>query len=203
MAIVIKSATATCQSCFWEGSTDITFRYNIVRNAAVGLNLQAIDMSPGQINTSRHVARVTVTDNLFDQIGAEGRAAAMMFTHDLADISIYRNTFKHDPSVGTTRGSGLIMDYSNGAARRFDFRNNVIPMGAYWFFYTGGAIGSSALQAAISDGSYGVTGNALVGDGSLASKFPSGNTFPSQYPTTLGVDMTELTRRTGGVIVAP
>lgn len=205
MAIVLKSATASCGTCTWEGTTDVAFRFNVVRNAAVGLNLQAIDLSPGQISTTRHLARVSVTDNLFDNIGAEGRAAAMMFTHDLADITIHRNTFKHAPNVGSARGSGLTMDYSNGAARRYDFRNNIIPMGAYWFFYTGGAIGSDALRAAISDGSFRVTGNAFVNvgtEGYLSAKFPAGNTFPTTYPTSgVGVDITELLRRTSGVVV--
>ena len=203
MAIVIKTATDKCQTCDFEGTTDLTFRYNIVRNAAVGLNLQAIDRSPGQIDTKRHVARVVVTDNLFDQIGAEGRAAAMMFTHDLADITVHRNTFKHHASVGSSRGSGLTGDYADGAARRLDFRNNVIPMGAYWFFYTNGYIGSDAMRQMVNDGSWRVLENALVSDGSLASKFPPSNTYPASYPLTSGVDMAELNRRTAGVVIAP
>ena len=45
--------------------------------------------------------------------------------------------------------------------------------------------------------------NALVGDGSLASKFPLGNTFPAATPTVPCADLAELTRRTVGVVVAP
>jgi uncharacterized protein YjdB len=201
MAIVIKSATDQCSTCTWEGSTDVTMRWNIVRNAAVGLNLQAIDLSPGQAYVSRRVSRVSVSNNLFDQIGAEGRAALMMFTHDLSDVSIQRNTFLHHASVGTSRGAAVIFDYGNGAARRMEWYNNIVMHGAYGVFYNG-LLGSAAMQGMAGDGSWRFGANTVVGGGEYASKYPTGNSFTSSVPstTTQGVDQLELGRRTAGVV---
>ena len=182
MAIVVKSANAGCTSCPYVGTVDFTFRWNVVRNAAVGLNLQAADNSYGH-TSFLHVARVTVVDNLFTEIGAEGRAALILATGDLADVTVHRNVFRHHASVGTSRGGAMIMDYGGGAARRLDLRGNEIGAGAYGVFYTGGAVGASALQQ-MAGSSWVFTANTLPLGGSLASRFPSGNTYPSSVPTT-------------------
>jgi uncharacterized protein YjdB len=204
MAVVIKSATDACQTCTWEGSTDVTLRWNEVKNAAVGLNLQAIDNSPGTTNTVRHVARVSVTNNAFTDIGAEGRAALMMFTHDLSDVSIANNTFLHHSSVGTSRGAAVIMDYGYGSARRMEWRGNLMMHGAYGVFYNG-QIGSAAIQGMVGDGSYAFSSNNVVFGGEYASKYPTGNTWLSSVPssTLVGVDRSLLSSRISGVVVSP
>lgn len=204
MAIVIKSSKDACTLaiCENQGTTDVTLRWNIVRSAAVGLNLQARD-GP----TTIPVSRITVTDNLFDQIGAEGRAACLLWTHDLRDVTFARNTCQHHASVGASRGAAMILDYGAGAARRISVTNNILPAGAYWVFYSGGFLGSAAMAQMVGDGSWRFAGNAIVSDGGLASRFPPGNTFPATEPassaTGPGVDMAELARRTAGVVVAP
>ena len=69
MAIVIKSSQDACGSCTWEGTTDVTFRYNHVKNSPRGFNAQAVDCS-GQACVDVHVQRVLVENNLFENIGS-------------------------------------------------------------------------------------------------------------------------------------
>jgi hypothetical protein len=57
MAIVIKSSQDSCGTCTWQGTTDVTFRYNMVKNSPRGFNLQAVDCS-GQECVDVHVRRV-------------------------------------------------------------------------------------------------------------------------------------------------
>ena len=144
MAIVIKSSHDACGWCTWQGSQDITFRYNIVRNSPRGLNLQAVD---GE--SDNHVARVAVENNLFYNIGRQygvGDGWLLLLTHDLKDITIAHNTLIHSSSE---TGFMAFMDYSGGAARNIVIRDNVAtkggPIGAV--MYSGARIGTQSLQA--------------------------------------------------------
>ena len=200
MAIVIKSSQDACGTCTWQGTTDVTFRWNVVRNSPRGFNAQAVDCS-GQACVDVHVQRVRVEQNLFENIGAEGDAWLALLTHDLRDVALLNNTFLHAASVGTTRGAAVMMDYGAGAAQRVELRGTVFTAGAYEVFYSGGALGSAALTQ-LAGTSWRFTGNAIVG-GQFAGKYPAGNTFPPTVPTTPGVDRAELLKRTASVVVAP
>jgi hypothetical protein len=214
MAIVIKSSHDACGTCVWQGTQDLTIRYNLVRNAAVGLNLQAVD---GE--SDRHVARVRVEHNLIHTIGPEGRSALMMFTHDLKSVLVRRNTMVHAPG-----SSGLVMPmaYSFGAARSVTLAENLLTLSAGYAFHNSdnGSVHTNALRAFANDGSFVVTGNVFAG---MAPDFVSQNPVGNLYPSSVGAlglladyslpagspyagkgaDVAELTRRTLGVVVAP
>jgi PKD repeat protein len=213
MAIVVKSSHDACGTCTWQGTEDLTFRYNIVRSAHRGLNLQAVD---GE--SDFHVARVTVEHNWFDRIGAvngfqPNDGWLMLFTHDLKDILVNRNTF-----VGNAPGYGLalFMDYANGAARRIEITDNVLAGQSYYAIgYSGMASGVASLRAFAGD-SWRFAGNIVsVVDVGLQGVHPVGNTYltsfaqvgvtatgTTNYPTK-GADIGELTKRTLNVVVAP
>jgi hypothetical protein len=199
MAIVIKSSQDSCGTCLWEGTQDVTLRWNIVRRSPGGLNIQGYDES-GQVKTTTHTARVTVEHNAFTEIGGEGAAQLMLLTHDLADILIASNVFLH---AAPNRGSAITCAYAGGAARRLSFTGNVVTIGNAdngGVIYDGGLIGTAAFNAMVGDGSWWFAGNQVVGGAPLASRFPPGNTFPDTVPA---LDLGELQRRTAGVVVAP
>lgn len=199
-AIIFKSSQDACGSCLWEGTQDVTMRWNIVRDAAVGLNLLGVDAA-GPLPTNVHTERVTVTDNLFEQIGAEGRAALLLLIGDFKDFRLYRNTFTH-AGAPTARGS-IAIAQAYEAAKRMDIRGNVFTFGEYGYFHNEGYNGTAGLNKTSGVGGWTFTGNVLVGGAQYSAQYPPGNTFPATVPTTGGVDRAELSRRTVGVVVTP
>jgi len=223
MAIVIKSNANGCQ-CTFLGTTDLTFRYNIVRNAAVGLNLQASDDSYGWTGFT-HTQRMRFEHNLFTNIGSEGgRQSLMLFTHDLKDVEIANNTMVH---AAGSAGLTLPMAYAFGAARRVVLRDNVFTATTGYAFHNSdnGSTHTNALNAFANDGSWSFTRNVV---GGVLADYVSLNPSTSWYPSTIagvglaadyslgagspykgrglggvdpGADIAEVTRRTAGAVV--
>jgi len=223
-AIVFKSSQDSCGSCVWEGTSDVTFEWNIVRNAPIALNLQAYDES-GQVRTNVWVQRVTVENNLFAQIGAEGRGALNLWTHPLRDVTLSHNTFVHAPGSG---GLVFAFAYAGGAARNIAISDNVFTApGGYAVNYDGGQLHSAGFTAMAGDRSWSFERNVIGGvEGQFSKLYPATNWYPrtvaaiglgadySLGPTSPykskgrggkdpGVDIAELTRRTAGVVVTP
>lgn len=227
MAIVIKSSTETCGACTWEGTKDVTVRWNVFKNAHRGLNIQAIDGSSAG-TTASHTERVAVDNNLFTGIGTSNGVAPsdgwlMLITHDLNNIAIRHNTF-----VGNTAGYGLAayFTYSGGAARRIAIDDNVLAGQSYYALASDGGLHTSALTAfagtswsfqrnvvAQVDGQFvganpstswyvpAVAGIGLAADGSLLPTSPfKGKGWNGTDP---GADIAEIARRTTGVVVPP
>ena len=190
MAIVIKSAQDACGTCTWEGTTDVTFRYNIVRNSPRGFNVQAVNCV-GAACVDVHVQRVRAENNLFENIGTFNGTGTdgflTLLTHDLTDVALIHNTF-----IGNlpTTGVATVMDYGAGAARRLQIDDNIFAGHAdYAVFYSGMQVGVASLQAmAGSSWSYqrNVAGNV---NSAYTSKFP----VESWYPTLAGIGFTSAT----------
>ncbi len=219
MAIVIKSNANGCQ-CSFEGTRDLTFRWNVVRNNAVALNIQGYDDSYGWTGFT-HTQRITVEWNLFAGTGAQGgRCAHMLLTHDDADLLISHNTFVH----GGCNGLLASMAYAGGTARRLEFSDNVATATAtYALFYDGGIVHAAALGA-FAGATWSFQRNVV---GNVATEYVGMNPSTSWYPASLGLsadfsfppgspwigrgwngstpgaDISELARRTAGVVVAP
>jgi hypothetical protein len=144
MAIVIKSANDGGTGP-WQGTTDVTFQLNIVRNSPQGLNLAA---RPEE-NPIVPVARVRVENNLFDNIGVFNGSTSgrmLILLNDLRDVSITSNTMIHNT---TESGMLAIMDYSAGAARNIVLRDNVATKGGPYgaVMYSGMRIGTESMIA--------------------------------------------------------
>jgi hypothetical protein len=217
MAIVLKSSTETCAACTWEGTKDVTVRWNVIREAHIGLNIQAIDGSSAG-TTASHTERVTVHDNLFDRIGTANGVAPlsgwlMLLTHDVKDITIHRNTF-----ISNTDGYGLCgyFAYSGGAARRVEITDNICAGRSYYGLAGDGGNHAAALTA-FAGSSWRFVGNVISQvEGQFWGLSPSGNTYLTgvaalglradgssvAYPS-VGADVAEIARRTAGVVVAP
>jgi len=178
MAIVIKSSTENCAACTWEGTKDVTLQWNLFRYSHRGLNIQAIDGSSAG-TTASHTERVTVTHNLFTDIGTSNGIAPsdgwlMLLTHDLKDILIQHNTF-----VGNTPGYGLAayFTYSGGAARRVEIADNVYAGQSYYALSSDGGNHMAALTA-FAGTSWRFAGNAVSQiDQQFWSLYPSGNSY--------------------------
>lgn len=182
MAIVIKSSQDACGTCTWEGTTDLTFRYNRVRNSPRGVALQGVDCS-GQACVDVHVQRVRIENNLFENIGSFNGTGQdgwlFIMSQDLKDISIAHNTFLHNVS-----GFGLTMmgDVAYGAARNISFRDNVFtnPIG-YGLMYSGTQVGVKSMEA-LASSSWEFNRNVMIG---VSPEFVSLHPAASFYPTTV------------------
>ena len=145
MAIVIKSSTGNQEGRLnWQGTTDVTFRYNHVINSPRGFNVQAAD-GP----TDLHVARVRAEDNLFQNIGTFNGTGQdgwlLLLTHDLRDVTIRHNTFVHNVKEF---GLVLVMDYGEGQARHINITDNVFTTHAgYAILYSAKQVGVESLRA--------------------------------------------------------
>ena len=147
MAIVIKSQTGNeTGKLLWQGTTDVTFRYNVVRNSPRAFNLQAV----GEGGSDRHVARVRAENNLFDKIGTFNGTGEdgwlNLLTHDLRDVKLSHNTFVHNV---TGFGIALYLAYADGGqARNIVVTDNVFTSPAgYAIFYTEKKVGIESFNA--------------------------------------------------------
>jgi hypothetical protein len=182
MAIVIKSSTGNqAGQANWQGTTDVTFRYNLVKNSPRGFNVQAAD-GP----TDLHVARVRAENNLFENIGHSNGTGTdgwlMLLTHDLRDVSIRHNTFVHNvPNFGIA----LVMDYGEGRAKHLTITDNVFTSPAgYAVFYSGTKVGIESLRAMAGD-SWKFEHNVVAGvEAQFAPWHPPQNWYP---PTVAGI----------------
>jgi uncharacterized protein YjdB len=187
MAWVIKSSTETCGGCTWEGTKDVTMRYNVVRYSHRGLNIQAIDGSSAG-TTASHTERVTVTNNLFTDIGTSNGIAPsdgwlMLLTHDLKDILIRHNTF-----VSNTPGYGFAsyFAYAGGAAQRVEIVDNVYAGQSYYALASDNGLHAGALNG-FAGTSWRFLGNAVSQiDQQFWSQYPTGNSYTDRVAT-LGV----------------
>jgi polygalacturonase len=145
MAIVIKSANDG-GTAPWQGTTDLTFRYNIVRNSPQGFNVAASpDISYG--GPVVPVARVRAEHNLFENIGnyngtTGGRMVILM--NALTDVAIEHNTM-----VMNNPGLSLIMEVTpTGGARNIVMNDNITSGGQdYAVFHSGMQVGTASLTA--------------------------------------------------------
>jgi hypothetical protein len=224
MCLVIKSSTET-SPVTWEGTKDVTVRWNVFRSCHRGLNVQAIDGSSAG-TTASHTERVTVEQNLFADIGTSNGVAPsdgwlMLLTHDLKDLAVRHNTF-----VSNTPGYGLCayFTYSGGGARRIDLSDNVCAGLSYYALAGDGGNHTAALTGfagtswsfqrnavAQVDGQFvglnpstswyvpALAGLGLAPDYSLLPTSPfKGRGWDGTDP---GADIAELLRRTAGVVV--
>jgi hypothetical protein len=211
-ALVWKSSAALT-GAEWTLTSDITFRHNIVRNSAGGLNLAAAPDGPAQ-----PARRILVEQNLFENIGTfAGTSNGRMFQMlgELSDVQ-----FAHNTAIFGSDGS-ILLSFDGSPMRNFGFRDNVATLGAYGIKGSGQAIGTRSLEF-YTQNSYNVTGNVLIGQ-ATASDYPSGNQLVgtiasvgfqnpgagdySLAPTSLhlgtGADMTAIAVATARVVMNP
>ena len=158
MAIIFKSVNEG-GTAPWQGTTDVTFRYNIVRNSPQGMLIAA----RSEANPVVPLARVRVENNLFANIGTFNGTSygrMLIFLEPLHDVTIAHNTMIHNYNGGQM----VISDASNGAARNIVLRDNVATKGGPYgaVMHSGVRIGTASLIAFASS-SWSFDRNVVIG----------------------------------------
>jgi hypothetical protein len=173
MAIVLKSANDGGTGP-WQGTTDVTFRSNIVRNSPQGLSAAA-----REANAVVPMARILVQNNLFENIGSFNGSVSgrmLILLNDLRDVTITSNTLIHNISE-----SGQMVMMDGPTARNIIIRDNVATKGGPYgaVMYSGVSIGAPSL-AAYSPSSWAFDRNVVIGlDPEFVPQHPQSSFYPA------------------------
>jgi uncharacterized protein YjdB len=197
-AVLIKSENQS-GGAPWSQSTDITVRYNRIRNAGSGINLAA---SPGSY-TAVPAARLSVYDNAIENLGVApytGDGIPLQLLGKLTDVVIAHNSWSN--------AGNMAISFDGGSETRTVIHSNIIPNGNYGVKGSGMASGTSTLNYYAPGGLFSYD----VIPGADCAYYPSTTSCPSGIPTspglgydarTIGADMSKVNGATSGVIVSP
>jgi uncharacterized protein YjdB len=197
-ALLLKSENQN-GSAPWSQSTDITVRYNTVKNIGSGVNIAG---NPGSFPAVM-AARISVYDNYFSNLGNApwtGDGIPLQILGATADILVAHNTW------GNAGLSAISMD--GGANTRNVIHSNILPNGQYGVKGSNAGVGLSTLNMFSPGGvfSYDIL---IGGDCSL---YPATTSCPGSAPSSpgigydarpIGADMSKINSSTSGVVVAP
>jgi IPT/TIG domain len=154
--------------CTWCAVEDVTFRLNIVRHTAAGVNILGYDNTA----PSGQAHGISVIDNLFydvSQTAWGGNGLAVQMGDGPADVTFDHNTIDHF-------GSSAFYAYGSQQMIGVQITNNLMRHGTYGIFGAGTtSYGTATINQYFPGGI--VTGNVLAGG--TASKYPAGNLFPT------------------------
>lgn len=199
-AFLLKSTNqdGTAPYCI---TSDVTVRWNVVRNMGSGVNLAANPQ--GGIPATRFF----FTDNSFDGCNVapfKGDGITRQYLGNLSDVIFEHNTFSNCNVTATS------VSFDGGQVARLVDRSNIFPHGPYGVKGSGTADGSGTL-AAYAPGAV-FTFNAIFAGGGNCSQYPATNVCPLTAPATpglgadgrpIGADMARIAQMTAGVEVAP
>jgi hypothetical protein len=155
----------------WATIEDVTFRSNVVKHAAGGINILGFDSTA----ESRTASGISIENNLFDDVDHRkwgGNGLFLQIGNGAAKVTVDHNTVVQTGNVITAYGR------SRGAFIKipgFRFTNNVAPHNAYGIFGSSAGYGASAIAAYFPDSV--IASNVLAGG--PPSRYPAGNFFPS------------------------
>jgi hypothetical protein len=165
-AILFKSSNQD-GTAPWSTTSDVTFRYNRVRNVGAVFNFA----SHPEMYPAVPAARFTVYDNVTDAVNVgqfNGPGIGLQVLGDVSDV-----IFVHNTTINPTGNSATMFDGSPNT--RFVMHSNLVSAGAYGIFGSGKGAGKGAL-AYYTPGAL-FTANALIG-GSCTQN-PVGTTCPT------------------------
>jgi PKD repeat protein len=220
MAVVLKSSgDQNGANTPWQGTKDVTFRYNSVKYAHRGFNVQGVDCS-GQPCVDSITSRVDIQHNLFADIGASNGTAPsdgwlMLYADAPTNILVRNNTF-----VSNTNGYGLSL-YAAGRAGQWSnirWTNNVLAGRSYYAIGADCAqnVGTAALNCLIGSGKWTWSSNVVSQvEAQFQATHPPGNVYHAavsgigltadyrapNYPG-IGADITALNAKIAGVVNA-
>ena len=163
-AVVIKAGVESKATA--AVTEDVTFTNNIVRHAAGAITVQ------GKNGKGGYVKRVTVRNNLFEDINANwGASNGLFLAAPAADGLVY----EHNTATATVQPKGLFIgDQGTGAG--FVFRSNIGPRGAIGFKGSGLPEGIATLNTLFPGWKF--TANVIFGSGGSTSLYPYGTYMP-------------------------
>lgn len=167
-AFNIKSTNqdGACTAC---GTSDVTIRFNMIRNVGSGFILSG---APDTYPTTVHLQRVTVTDNVMSNMNTGaflGDGRGLLINGDPADIVFAHNT------VMSATNAAVMYGGPTGAVIRGSIRDNVMGGGGYGVKGSGVASGTASITAFMPGGAF--LGNVIVLPSSAG--YPMGNFYPT------------------------
>lgn len=165
-AIVLKSINDQ-GGCTWCVTKDVTFRYNLIKNAPGGINIVAVQAYNGGGAIPAH--RMDISHNVFENVGLTsqpGTQRVFQLLDKLSDIRIVHNS---------GFGQNVTVMFDAAPITRLVLKDNLLARGQYGVFGSSKGEGNSALAYYAPDGV--VAGNVFVG--APASSYPAQNFYPS------------------------
>jgi hypothetical protein len=153
--------------CPWCQVEDVTFRGNLVRGVAAGMQILGTDPNA----PSRQTNRIVVRDNVFDGIDRAawgGDGYFLLLSDAPRDVTIDHNTIIQGQSSG-------LVKIAHGVTGGVTFTNNVASQGDYGIIGTNHGVGTDSINAYLPGAA--VMKNVIAGGRSGA--YPPGNLFPS------------------------
>ena len=152
--------------CPWCQVENVTFRWNIVRDMAAGIQVLGVD----SLHPSRQTNTIAITDNVFDGIDRDlwgGDGYFLQISDGPRDIVIDHNTIIQGASTG-------LVKIANGVTDGFTFTNNIAAHGDYGIIGRDHGVGADSIRAYLPGAK--IAGNVIAGG--LSRLYPPGNLFP-------------------------
>ena len=178
-AILFKSVNQS-GGCDWCETSNVNFKYNIVRDAGAGFNFAGAPQPPAV-----PLSNITISNNLMLDISSSwavssasgwGYLVQGSTTYPPTHIVIDHNTLFNDGTMlATFDGS------QTGSFTPFTYTNNIAPHGDYGVKGSGVGIGSATLNAYCGSSGYKFSANILDGGTTYSGSYPAGNYFPTGW----------------------
>jgi hypothetical protein len=151
----------------WVRVRDVLITNNVIRHASGVVHIVGYDHP----NVSQQTQRVTLQNNLFDDIGGVkwgGYAKVFLVGDGVASVTIDRNTIIH-------KNSSVVYAYGSTAIQNFVYTNNIAEHREYGIMAESGQPGQYSIDLFFPGST--ITYNVLAGG--TASRYPATNSFPS------------------------
>jgi hypothetical protein len=165
----------------WTQSTDITIRYNRIRNVGNGFNIAANPSGAPAVPAARFV----ITDNVLENVNVgsfTGEGRSFQLIGGLADIVLMHNTVVS--ASGYTSSATTFA--SLPVVQRLVVHSNVLHHGAYGI--KGDNVGEGTPTLTTYATGFLTTNNAIA-NGGVASSYPANNFFPATLGSIGFVDL--------------
>lgn len=165
-SVVLKTLSqvgAGLGSAPWTTTSDVTFRYNLIKNVGAGFNLSGV-----QFQVGIPMNRIEISNNLILNMNTgvfTGAGRGFLVLDATRNVVIAHNTIF--PTLALIAFAGM-------KDTNFVFRDNIGGRGQYGVTGDGAGEGTKALDAFLVG--YTFVRNAIVGPGTTA--YPAGNFFP-------------------------
>jgi len=174
----------------WSIVRDVTFRLNIVRHSASGVNISGADDErvgvPSTAPQSQETARILVQDNFFDDLGPDWGGDGRIFQvvngpwDALPGFAVLGLTIEHNTARVATAGNSAAAFFGDSPRpenqhQNFSYRNNVTERGQEGVVGTDRSEGAPTLDAYCAT-PYAFTNNVIIGV--PGGSYPGVNWFP-------------------------
>jgi hypothetical protein len=169
-AFVLKSENQNNDNP-WTTTSDVTIRYNRIRNTGNVFNLAANPSGMPAVNAARFV----ITDNIVENVNVSpynGDGTTLQLLGGVSDVVMMHNTV-----VSASGGNASAVVFGQlPVVQRLVLHSNVLQHGVYGM--KGGSVGEGTPSITRYAPGALITNNAITGGGS-ASAYPANNYFPS------------------------